>query len=1022
VTGCTSANITGKVGATTTHYFDLNDSGGSAVICNAAGTNYNWNIMNDSGYGVRFYVPWLAMGYDWFSGEFTSGQKTQIFNTINAFLDEIKAGYTLSGSGWRYDGQTQSNYHTGYVFGLAMAGICTRGSGENARGEEWYDYWRDTMYESYDKPFFSRWLGNDGGFDEAFQYNQLQVQSYAIVAMSQYTANSEALWGSAEWPWLLGNMRYWIHNTMPPMTYFSGRGIVNTGDTTPNRWRSTAMMALHHLADLASDAFRPKFKDYIEDLRALTGYVNSGWQDVVFWDSSLSSSDWKTESLSSPQRSNPAGGYSRVVQRSDWTTSAVLGDFTIGPGVDSSWNGKTQYDKGSLMVQRADTHLLVTPNAEAARTNSTPLWNYLWDNRYYIHGIYYVQRDGGSIIYPFGTGPGSDAPMRGVVTTSDPQRIDRYEDQTSYVYSRGIELEDGYWHYNGYYPIQGWSREVLYLRPKTFVVYDRTRKVNGGGNTYTQWMTWVVGKTPTTSSYSTGYRTEVSDGGTYKGGLTFLLPASMPSPSVSNLGSYGLLYHVKVSPPSETEYVNWLAVVDPADASANLSGVALFATRSNIDVMRVGTDKVVGFTSQQSGASASFPLTYTMSGMGSSVTHYVCGLAASTTYKRTVSGNDVTIDTSGGGTDTNSTAAGCVTFTSGAAGNPPVVVDTSDPMPSGTVGVAYSQCLAASGGDGGPYTFTKPTGSFPAGLSLTSGCISGTPTTAETANFTIQACDTVPDCSSNKSLSIVIAANSPTITTTTAPDGVNGSPYSAQVCASGGVPPYSYTKTSGDYCSGITLSDGSPCASLTGTPNAVQSCSFTLQVEDDLSQTDTQAFSMQVGGGLYTLSVETLPGTVSVVVRFGTAGLPRGINCVVSLLDGVATIRQTIVAINSSRQVVGFDGLAASSSYGATVDCPFSTSPGTISFTTNPSSGAQGDRTIPLVFGDSLLSAAERLTVEYDDNEAMSSPASIQNTSCGSGCTVNLTLPAGLYYYRHKWQTAADAVLATSSIQPLQVQ
>jgi len=92
-----------------------------------------------------------------------------------------------------------------------------------------------------------------------------------------------------------------------------------------------------------------------------------------------------------------------------------------------------------------------------------------------------------------------------------------------------------------------------------------------------------------------------------------------------------------------------------------------------------------------------------------------------------------------------------------------------------------------------------------------------------------------------------------------------------------------------------------------------------------------------------------------------------------------------------------------------------------ISFSTfAASSGAQ---TVPLQFGApySGLSGAARLTVEYDDNAALSTPATSQNTSCGTGCTVNLSLNAGLYYYRWIWQTAADATLATSAIQALPI-
>src|SRR5213079_39352 len=47
--------------------------------------------------------------------------------------------------------------------------------------------------------------------------------------------------------------------------------------------------------------------------------------------------------------------------------------------------------------------------------------------------------------------------------------------------------------------------------------------------------------------------------------------------------------------------------------------------------------------------------------------------------------------------------------------NPPALSITTASLPAGTVGVAYSQALAASGGTS-PYTWTMASGTLPAGL------------------------------------------------------------------------------------------------------------------------------------------------------------------------------------------------------------------------------------------------------------------------------------------------------------------
>jgi len=66
----------------------------------------------------------------------------------------------------------------------------------------------------------------------------------------------------------------------------------------------------------------------------------------------------------------------------------------------------------------------------------------------------------------------------------------------------------------------------------------------------------------------------------------------------------------------------------------------------------------------------------------------------------------------------------------------------SETLPSGTVGVFYSETISADGGTG-PYTYELTAGSIPPDLGLTPGSIiiSGTPTQAGTWHFTITAQD-----------------------------------------------------------------------------------------------------------------------------------------------------------------------------------------------------------------------------------------------------------------------------------------
>ena len=99
--------------------------------------------------------------------------------------------------------------------------------------------------------------------------------------------------------------------------------------------------------------------------------------------------------------------------------------------------------------------------------------------------------------------------------------------------------------------------------------------------------------------------------------------------------------------------------------------------------------------------------------------------------------NNGTVTTTDGGSLTNQgTINNSGTLPDSIEGSQPPKITTAS-LPNGEVGTAYSQTLAATGND----TITwSVSGTLPAGLTLNSdGTITGTPTTANTYNFTVTA-------------------------------------------------------------------------------------------------------------------------------------------------------------------------------------------------------------------------------------------------------------------------------------------
>ena len=200
------------------------------------------------------------------------------------------------------------------------------------------------------------------------------------------------------------------------------------------------------------------------------------------------------------------------------------------------------------------------------------------------------------------------------------------------------------------------------------------------------------------------------------------------------------------------------------------------------------------------------------------------------------------------------TASANLSITVAAAAQSPSITTTS--LPNATTGTAYSATLQASGGTT-PYNWTLSAGTLPAGLTLaaSTGVISGTPTTAGTASFTVQVTDSASN-TATKALSIAVAAaQPPSVATTSLPAATTGTVYSATLQASGGTTPYSWSLTAGALPAGLTLVTSTGV--ISGTPTATGTSSFTLQVTDAANNTGTRALSITVAAAAQPPSVTT---------------------------------------------------------------------------------------------------------------------------------------------------------------------
>ena len=181
-------------------------------------------------------------------------------------------------------------------------------------------------------------------------------------------------------------------------------------------------------------------------------------------------------------------------------------------------------------------------------------------------------------------------------------------------------------------------------------------------------------------------------------------------------------------------------------------------------------------------------------------------------------------------------------------------------LPSGTVGVAYSFSIAASGGTL-PYTFSA-TG-LPLGLSMAAnGNITGTPTAPGSSNVSVQVRDSAtPPQTASRSIPITIIVTPLVITTNSDfPSGSISFDYNQTLAATGGTPPYRWSIASGTLPPGLTLVPET--GKIGGTPTAANVFNFVVRVSDGGSATAEKQFTITISSGLTITTASSLPSGI----------------------------------------------------------------------------------------------------------------------------------------------------------------
>ena len=434
----------------------------------------------DDGYGIRNYGVGMAIGYDWLRPTLDATTKA----SVQAALDAWIAWYDASGF---IKDEPVGNYFAGYLFAKGAAAIAL--DGDDAHAATWWSDITTRMWPTLAAPAYKTALAG-GGWPEGWQYGPLSVRNLVGFLWAANTGKGLGWWSDV--PLAHAEAAYVGEFAWPSRKHMDDRGTVHAQAALTPSASTVAMTAT--VMEQQGDAFASVARGVASDIVGQTHEAIDPWQQFLFWDSGA-----KASASSTLPASYLASGPGHVAMRSSWASDASWASFASGPYLDAPDSGEQYFDQGGLAIANGDTPVLVNatgwlPQA-AGDSGESFVYDDTWgsrtrrlDNTFYVTG---ATQDG-------------NAPPQ--ATT----HVERYEDGGTYVRARGAAIEDMY---SPSGIVTQFTRDVAYVRPGTFIIYDRTT-ASGSAD---QWTAWHVPGTPTQSTSSDGSpRFDVPTGGTIR--------------------------------------------------------------------------------------------------------------------------------------------------------------------------------------------------------------------------------------------------------------------------------------------------------------------------------------------------------------------------------------------------------------------------------------------------------------------------------------------------------------------------
>jgi len=627
----------------------------------------------DSGYGIRNYVVGMAFGFDWLYPALSASTKSRVVTSINAWLD----WYDQSGF---IKNDPIGNYFAGYFLAKTTAALAT--DGDNPKAAE---YWNDVvsrMWGTLVKPAFTSKMAG-GGWPEGWGYGKKAVLSMAEALWATKTATGLDWW--KELPLAHDEAAYAIYFSWPSLKHMDDQGTIRSG--TNIRPSTELLTGLATMLEAMGDSASQGVRGFAANVAATAGDDRAPWSQFLYGDPVAPTSTYQGFELS-----HFAAGPAHVAMRSTWDNGAVWGGFSGGAYINAADSGEQLFDAGSLSVVVGDQPLLINPTGWLPQNAGTAGEDLVYDDSYgtkqrRLYNTFFVDDASNS----YNPGQNSAGP------SSTGAHVERYEAQSGFVHARGVGLGSQYGTGSSH-PVSQFTRDLVYVRPGTFVLFDRTTVAQSSADQWLSFHTPVAARSAATADASQR-RYDVVVGSSTVGSIRSLLPKSATVSATSLPASASRL---EVHAPVRAAAQQWLSVVtagattgeqvrlsaaDGNVAAGNLVGVELLAPQS----------QVVLFSADQAAAASVTSADYTVS--AAAANHVLVDVEPSSSgysVTATVADGKLRIRVSPGGSFIASAAktlSFAVSATGSVTASVPSAVSTPAPTPTPTPGAATTITL-----------------------------------------------------------------------------------------------------------------------------------------------------------------------------------------------------------------------------------------------------------------------------------------------------------------------------------------